>query len=186
MAARKAHKPKPKSNKVPKSAAQKGAESALQASQRLALEAQRSRTAQSSRGAFKARQLRAGGTSLQQYDVGKFKSDPFPALGGGGYSGPSGSPGAGSTPKAATSGAKGKDGKTIIKQQENAKGKNRRKDNMNSPNTTELMQEQAALKAKQKAAAAAAAAKAKKKKQTKLTDAKGGSVKATTGKITQS
>lgn len=173
---------KKKKNTVPKTAEQKGAESALQASQRLALEGQRARTAQSSRGAFKARQLRSSGTSLQQYDLAKFKSDPFPSLGGGGIPNGGGVGPATATatpkPRGATSGAKGKDGKAGIRQQENAKAKNRRKDNMNSPNITEKMQEQAAWKAKQKAAAAAAAAKAKKKKQAKLTDSKGGNTKA--------
>ena len=180
MAARR----KPKTNKVPKSAEQKGAEAALQASQRLALEGQRARTAQSSRGAFRARHLHAGGTSLQQYDLAKFKADPFPSLGGG--TNYSTGPGGRSGPRGATSGATTADGRNRIKQQQDAKDKNRRRDNMNSPNTIEKMQAEAELKAKQKAAAAAAAAKAKKKKQTKLTDSKGGSTKALGTKATMS
>lgn len=174
-------KKKGKSNTVPKTAEQKGAESALQQSQRIALEAQRQRTAQSSRGGYRARQLRAGGTSLGQYDMAKFKSDPFPALGGGG----GGTPGpAANVNLAGGSGGRGARGGTTpagkarAKAQAKAKSENRLKTNPNGVNIAEKMEAQAAAKAKAKAAAAAAAAKAKKKKQQKLTDSKGGTTKA--------
>lgn len=178
---------KKKRTKVPKTGAQKGAEAALYAAQQVGVEAQRSRTRQASRGAFAARQLRSGGTSLQQYNLAKFKSDPFPALGGApglGSVGPASASSIG--PRGATSTATSADGRKRIRQQENAQAKNRRKDNMSSSNNEELMQAKAAAKAKAKAAADAAKAKAKKKQQAKLTDSKGGTTKALGTKSTMS
>lgn len=189
MAAKKKPKGKSKSNTVPKSAAQKGAEAALYAAQQVGVESTRARGRQAAKGAFGSRTIRAGGTSLQQYNLAKYKSDPFPGLGGNpnlGASSPGAGPGpssSGGRPAGPKSGATSADGKARIKQQAKAKAENRRKDNMSGINNAEKMAAQAAAKAKAKAAAAAAAAKAKKKKQQKLTDSKGGVVKATGTKV---
>lgn len=175
-----AAKKKPK-KPIPKSAAQKGAEAALQGAQKVALEAQRQRTGAASKGAFRARQLRAGGTSLQQYDLARFKSDPFPGLGGG-QSGLGATPPGGSSASARASGpkstAKSTDGKNRIKQQAKAKAENRLKTNPSGVNNAEKMEAQAAAKAKAAAAAKAKAEAAAKKKKQKLTDSKGGVTKA--------
>ncbi len=183
-------KKKGKSNTVPKSAAQKGAEAALYAAQQVGVESTRARGRQAAKGAFGARSLRAGGTSLQQYNLARYKSDPFPGLGGNpnlGSSSPGPGPAAqGGRPAGPRSGAASADGKNRVRQQNEAKAKNRRKDNMNGVNIAEKMQAQAEAKAKAAKAAAAAAAKAKKKKQQKLTDSKGGVVKATGTKVVMS
>ena len=164
---------------VDASAAQKGAEAALYAAQQVGVESTRARGRQAAKGAFGARSLRAGGTSLQQYNLAKYKSDPFPGLGGNPNLGAA-SPGGGSASiaKGAKSGAASADGKNRVRQQNDAKAKNRRKDNLNGVNIAEKMQAQAEAKAKAAAAKAKAEAEAKKKKQQKLTDSKGGNAKA--------
>lgn len=173
---------KKKASKVPRSGEQKGAEAALYSAQQVGIEAQRQRSRQAAKGAFGGRQLRAGGTSLQQYNLAKFKSDPFPGLGG---QTSLGAPGGGSASVAggARSGARNADGRNRVKQQDKAKSENRRRDNMGGQNNAEKMQAQAEAKARAAAAAAKAKAAAKKKQQQKLTDSKGGNAKATGTKV---
>lgn len=174
------NKPKP----IPKSAAQKASERALYAGQQVAVEQTRSRSRQASRGFTGNRQLRAGGTQLQGYDLEKFKSDPFPGLGGG-------TPnlgGGGQLPATAAprSGATSADGRNRIAAQTKARSQNRRRDNMSGPNNAERMQAEAEVRAKAAAAKAKAKAAADKKKKAKLTDSSGGNKKAIGGKTTAS
>jgi len=68
----------PKSDKIPETAAVKEAKAALQQSKALGLEASQVRTAQQSRGAYRQRRLRSGGTDLAGYLIGGYADDPMP------------------------------------------------------------------------------------------------------------
>lgn len=83
-----------KSTKVPMTAEEKAARAALVTSSQLGLEAQTARVATQSKGAYKQRDLRSGGSELQRYNLGRFSDDPFPKLGGttGGGGNPGGAP----------------------------------------------------------------------------------------------
>lgn len=74
-----AKKPK-KSNKVPQTAQEKAARKAMTAAQQVGVEASRARQTATSKGAFRQRQLRAGGSELQRYDQSRFANDPFPTV----------------------------------------------------------------------------------------------------------
>lgn len=79
-----AKKPKPKpSNKVPKTAAEKSAEASLTYAQQLGVAQTQARAAQTSRGAYRPRNLRASG-DMGRYNLARYKNDPFPELGLGG------------------------------------------------------------------------------------------------------
>ena len=78
---------KPKSNKVPKTAAEKSAEASLTYAQQLGVAQTQARAAQTSRGAYRPRNLRAGG-DMGRYNLARYKNDPFPELGLGGGAGP--------------------------------------------------------------------------------------------------
>ena len=175
---------------IPKTAAQKAAEKSLYLSQQTGVEQTRARGRTTARGYGGNRTLRAGGTSLQQYDMEKFKQDPFLGQSGGGSGAGPGPAAAGGTPAAAPSRAKAADGgnritkaegKRRVKAQKKSKAKNERRDSVNSPNVTEARLERERL-AKAKAAAAA---EAKRKRAAKLkakrTDSDKGNSRARTG-----
>lgn len=87
MAAKKpkkpAPKPAPKTNKVPKTAAEKSAEASLTYAQQLGVAQTQARASQTSRGAYRPRTLRASG-DMGRYNLARYKNDPFPELGLGG------------------------------------------------------------------------------------------------------
>lgn len=88
-------KPK-KSPTIPQTAEEKSARAALVEANRVGLEAQQVRAATQSKGAYRSRTLRAGGTELARYNLGRFTDDPTPPFGGttGGGGNPGGAPSA--------------------------------------------------------------------------------------------
>lgn len=98
MAARKPRK----AAKVPITAEEKAARKALGTAQQLGVEQSKARQVASSKGAFRQRSLRAGGTEMQRYDLQRFRSDPFPSIPvspPGGYSRGAAGPSAPTSPK---------------------------------------------------------------------------------------
>ena len=186
-----------KKKAIPKTAAQKAAEKSLYLSQQTGVEQTRARGRTTARGYGGNRTLRAGGTSLQQYDMEKFKGDPFPGQNGGGTgAGPGPAATTRGTPSAAPGRAKDNDGanritkaegKKRVKAQKKSKAKNERRDSVNSPNVTEARLERERLARAKAAAVAEAKRKRAAKLKAKRTDSdKGNSRSRTGGGIVQS
>lgn len=67
-------------NQIPQSAEEKAARKALTGAQQLGVEQTKARQVTTSKGAFRQRTLRAGGSELQRYDLQRFTSDAFPTV----------------------------------------------------------------------------------------------------------